>query len=171
MQISSVMMETQKMEMVALIVVDYKVVVMVEQMQESNVMMEINQMEMDVINIVLLNQFVEMGLYNLVRIVMMVILLMVMVVVVLVQQKKDKFVKDHNVIQLKIIVEMVYLNHLFLMLQVKDVMMEINQMVMVVQVLAKLNLATIVIHLQENLYAHNVEIVLLIQDKVVMMVI
>ena len=42
---------------------------------------------------------------------------------------------------------------------------------MVVQVLAKLNLATIVIHLQENLYAHNVEIVLLIQDKVVMMVI
>ena len=41
-------------------------------------------MEMDVINIVLLNQFVEMELYNLVKIVMMVILLMVMVVVVLV---------------------------------------------------------------------------------------
>ena len=44
-------------------------------------------------------------------------------------------------------------------------------MVMVVQVLVKLNLATIVIHLQENLYAHNVEIVLLIQDNNVMIVI
>ena len=44
-------------------------------------------------------------------------------------------------------------------------------MVMVVQVLAKFNMVTIVIHLQENLNAQNVEIVLLIQDKVVMMVI
>ena len=126
---------------------------------------------MDVINFVLLNQFAEMELYNLVRNVMMVILLMVMVVTMIVQQKMDKFVQDHNVFQLKIFVEMVYLNLIFLVLQVKDVMMEINQMVMVVQVLAILNLATIVIHLQENLYAHNVEIVLLIQDRLVMIVI
>ena len=48
-------------------------------------MMEIYIMEIDVINIVLLNQFVEMVFYNLVRIVMMLILLMMMVVVVLVQ--------------------------------------------------------------------------------------
>ena len=41
MQVSSVMMDIYKMEMVVMIVVEYKLVVMVEQMQESNVMMEI----------------------------------------------------------------------------------------------------------------------------------
>ena len=164
------MMEIEQQEMIVVNIVRYKNVEMVFQKQGSNVMMEIYIMEMDVINIVLLNQFVEMEFYNLVRIVMMVILLIMMVVVVFVQQKMDKFVKDQYVIQLKIIVEMVYLKDIFLMLQVKIVMMEIEQMVMVVQVLAKFNLATIVIHLQENLNAQNVEIVLLIQVKVVMIV-
>lgn len=164
------MMEIEQQEMIVVNIVRYKNVEMVFQKLGSNVMMEIYIMEIDVINIVLLNQFVEMVFYNLVRIVMMLILLMMMVVVVLVQQKMDKFVKDQYVIQLKIIVEMVYLNNIFLMFKVKDVMMEIEQMVMVVQVIAKFNLVTIVIHLQENLNAQNVEIVLLIKVKVVMIV-